>query len=288
MGKRVLVAESDNTVQQVVSYFLNLEGFDVTMAGDGVAALEMLETSQPDVIILDPALPGITGIEVSRLVREKPQFRDRPILFLADMNRSESVPQGYGVILKPIDPTKMVNVIKEYMEKEQPPAETRSESAEKGKPAGGESISIEELLGWEVSEEAPKEAVKSQEGARDVMDLSSELFGAKESEVTPTPSLPPQGGGGAWESETVSHVSEMEQSSFVAGETATGAAEKGAAGNLEGVEADFRGRITDDMVENIVGSIAREVIERVARDIVPKVAEEEIKKEIERLKGEGG
>lgn len=286
MGKRVLVAESDNTVQQVVSYFLNLEGFDVTMAGDGVAALEMVETSRPDVILLDPVLPGITGIEVSRLVREKPQFRDTPMLFLADMNGIKSVPEGYGVILKPIDPTKMVDVIKEYMEKGQPPAETRSESAEKGKSASGESISIEELLGWDVSEDSPKEAVGAQGELRDVMDLSSELFSAKESEernpdVAAGFSLRP-------EPETVGHVSEMGHPSFAAEETATGAAEKEATGNPGGVEADFRGRITDEMVEDIVGRIAREVIERVAWDIVPKVAEEEIKKEIERIKGESG
>lgn len=287
MGKRVLVAESDNTVQQVVSYFLNLEGFEVTMAGDGIAALELVETSQPDVILLESALPGITGIEVSRLVREKPQFRDTPILFLADMNSSENIPEGYGVIHKPIDPTKMVNMIKEYPERERPPVATRSKSAEQGKFAGGgDSISIEELLGWEVSEEAPKEAEEAQEGSRGVMDLSSELFGAKESEERSQDaaagfSLPP-------ESETVSHESEMQQPSSVAGETATGAAEKEVAANLRDVEADFRGRITDDMIENIVSRISREMIERVAWNIVPKIAAEEIKKEIERLKGDSG
>ncbi len=286
MGKRILVAESDNTVQQVVSYFLNLEGFEVTMAGDGVTALEMVETSQPDVILLDAALPGITGIEVSRLVREKSQFRDTPILFLADMNGSESIPEGYGVIHKPIDPTKMVNGIKEYMEREHPPAAIRSESAEQRRSASGESISIEELLGWEVSEDSPKEAVGAQEESRDVMDLSSELFGAKESEERSQDA--PASFGLSPEPETVSHVSEMEQPSFMTGETTTGAAETKATGNLEGVEADFRGRMTDEMIDDIVSRIARETIERIAWDIVPKVAEEEIKKEIERLKGESG
>lgn len=280
MVKKILVAESDKTVQEVVSYFLKLEGFEVATAGDGVAALEEVERVLPEVILLDPGLAGINGIEVSRLIREKSQFKNIPILFLADIKMSEEVPSGYGVIHKPIDPTKMVNTIKEYIEEvQQTPAEQ------------GEPISIEELLGWEVPEDAQNKEVVWQEGFQDVTGVSQGLFGEKESEVTSTPSFPHHLiRGGEWEkgAEAMSEEPEMAQPSSVAGETAYGVVRRDALGREEGVEADLRGRITDDMIENIVNRIARDIIERAVSEVVPRIAEEEIKREIERLKGEGG
>jgi len=238
MGKKVLVAESDSTVQQVVSYFLKLDGFDVTMAGDGVSALEMLETFQPDLVLLDPDLSGISGIEVSRLVRGNPLFGDRPILFLVEKDEVEKVPEGFGVVHKPIDPTKMVNAVREYMEKGQPKVAVEGESVREERSPGRESISIEELLGWEITGD--------------------------------------------------NRVEDTKQPPSIAAEPVSGVIEKGLTEAQESVEADIRERITDEMIREIVSRIAAEAIERVARDVVPRVAVEEVKKEIERLKGEGG
>src|SRR3989337_641920 len=118
----ILVAESDSAVQQVVSYFLDLEGYEVTTAADGIGALEAVEKSLPEVILLSPDLSGLNGIEVSRLIREKSQFKGIPILYIIDSEDSllkmgQDIPPGYGVINKPIDPSKMTNTIKEYIDK---------------------------------------------------------------------------------------------------------------------------------------------------------------------------
>src|SRR4030067_3609096 len=148
MGAKVLVAESDSTVQQVVSYFLNLEGFEVVTAGDGIAALEAVEVHHPEAVLLSPVLSGSNGVEVSRLIREKSQFRDMPIMFIIESEDSllkmgGDLPMGYGVIRKPIDPTKMIDTLKAYLGKGEPPAAKT-----------GESLSIEELLGWAVTGDA--------------------------------------------------------------------------------------------------------------------------------------
>ncbi|MBI5096802.1 MAG: response regulator [Nitrospirae bacterium] len=259
MGKRILVAESDSTVQQVVSYFLNLEGFEVLTAGDGIAALEAVEAHQPEAVLLGPVLSGINGIEVSRLIREKSQFRDMPILFITESEDSllkmgGDLPMGYGVIRKPIDPTKMVDTLKAYLEKGEPPAAKT-----------GESVSIEELLGWDVAGEDKTRVTEWQEAAPDSPDIAgiaSGMFGTQEAIV-------------------------QEE---IQGQTQEAPAEEEAAvaETPGGIEADLRDRITDDRIEEIISRIAREIVERAAWEVVPKIAEEEIRREIERLKGESG
>lgn len=255
MGKKILVAESDSTVQQVVSYFLNLEGFEVTTAGDGVDALDKIEVFQPEVILLDPGLAGINGIEVSWLVREKSQFKNVPILYIVDSKESlekigKDIPPGYGIINKPVDPTKMVNTIKEFAEKAKQPVVARNITEEQEEP-----ISIEELLGWE---RAP------------VMEEGKKGGGQKSEEVGDRP---------AALSALHEELSELFLKQELTEDTKGGKDSKA-------VEADLRGRVTDDMIKDIVSKIARDIIERKVLEIVPKIAEEEVKKEIERLKGE--
>lgn len=267
MGKKILVAESDSTVLQVVSYFLNLEGLEVVTAGDGVAALEVVEAYHPEAVLLSPVLSGINGIEVSRLIREKSQFRDIPILFIVESEDSllklgGDLPMGYGVIRKPIDPTKMVDTLNAYMGKGEPPAAKT-----------GESVSIEELLGWDVAEEDKTKVTEWQEAAPDSPDIAgiaSGTFGTQEA-IVPEEIL-----GQTQEAPAEEPIEAPAEEEAPAAETPGG------------IEADLRDRITDDMIEEIISRIAREIVERAAWDVVPKIAEEEIRREIERLKGESG
>jgi DNA-binding response OmpR family regulator len=67
--RRVLVVEDDPTVLEVASSYLRASGFVVDTAVDGFAALEAVESSHPDLIVLDRMLPGIDGAEVCRRIR---------------------------------------------------------------------------------------------------------------------------------------------------------------------------------------------------------------------------
>ena len=299
MSKNVLVAESDSTIQQVVSYFLGLEGFDVITAGDGVAALEEIEKSLPDAILLDPGLAGINGIEVSRLIREKSQFNNIPILFLTDsidslLKMSSDIPPGYGVINKPIDPTKMANTVKEYIEK------SKQSDIEQS-----ESVSIEELLGWEVTEEKKEKGAMSQEGQQEVPGIFSEMAGmegleviSKESEagyqrqemqevaqeeIEKTEVRSQKSEEESWKSVASPLPEEELRGLFISKKISDDSMAMEALGS---VDTELRGRITDEMIENMISKIARDIIEKVTWEVVPKIAEEEIKKEIERLKNE--
>jgi two-component system response regulator MprA len=68
---RVLVVDDDPPLRRMLERTLDAEGFDVTVAGDGGAALVAAERAAPDVIVLDVAMPGLDGLAVCRRLRAK-------------------------------------------------------------------------------------------------------------------------------------------------------------------------------------------------------------------------
>ena len=72
---RVLVVEDDDAISQVLQRSLRMEGYDVRIAADGVAALDEAHAFLPDLVILDLGLPKLDGIEVAKTLREATTFR---------------------------------------------------------------------------------------------------------------------------------------------------------------------------------------------------------------------
>jgi two-component system response regulator RegX3 len=70
MSARLLLVEDENTIADAVEYALRGEGFDAETVGSGEEALERLGAAEYDVVVLDLMLPGISGLEVCRRVRE--------------------------------------------------------------------------------------------------------------------------------------------------------------------------------------------------------------------------
>src|ERR1700684_3989768 len=88
---RVLVVEDDDAIAQVLQRSLRMEGYDVRIAGDGMAALDEAHAFLPDLVILDLGLPKLDGIEVARTLRETD---DVPILVLTARDAVESRVEG--------------------------------------------------------------------------------------------------------------------------------------------------------------------------------------------------
>jgi two-component system response regulator MprA len=79
-GEHVLVVDDDPPLRRMLARTLAAEGFRVTVAGDGGAALAAAERSAPDLIVLDVAMPGLDGLAVCRRLRAK--GLSSPILML--------------------------------------------------------------------------------------------------------------------------------------------------------------------------------------------------------------
>jgi two-component system sensor histidine kinase/response regulator len=79
----VLVVDDEIKNIQVVGALLLKHGHEVIAATSGLDALAKLETARPDLILLDVMMPGMTGFELCRKVRENPDLRDIPVIFLS-------------------------------------------------------------------------------------------------------------------------------------------------------------------------------------------------------------
>ena len=79
---RVLVVEDEQSLVELLRYNLEREGYAVAVATDGEEALIQADEQLPDLVVLDWMLPKVSGIEVCRRLRQRPQSRNVPIIML--------------------------------------------------------------------------------------------------------------------------------------------------------------------------------------------------------------
>lgn len=82
MGKRVLVIEDEPNITEAIRFFLSRDGWEVFAHSKGQDALDILAERQPDLLILDVMLPGRSGYEILRELREQAEWADLPVLML--------------------------------------------------------------------------------------------------------------------------------------------------------------------------------------------------------------
>jgi len=92
---RVLLVEDEPAQREVLAYNLEAEGFDVTRAASGDEALVVVDEIEPDLILLDWMLPGVSGIEICRRLKSRTTLRDVPIIMISA--RTEEVDRVRGL-----------------------------------------------------------------------------------------------------------------------------------------------------------------------------------------------
>jgi two-component system phosphate regulon response regulator PhoB len=91
---KVLIIEDERSLQEILTYNLEKEGFEVSVAPDGNDGLRRVQATQPDLVILDLMLPVIDGLEVCRQIRSDPRTQATRVLMLTA--RSEEVDEIVG------------------------------------------------------------------------------------------------------------------------------------------------------------------------------------------------
>ncbi|MDR5652764.1 phosphate regulon transcriptional regulator PhoB [Ruixingdingia sedimenti] len=92
---RVLLVEDESAQREVLTYNLEAEGFEVITAVTGDEALLLIQEEAPDLILLDWMLPNVSGIEVCRQVKARPETRPIPVIMLSA--RSEELDRVRGL-----------------------------------------------------------------------------------------------------------------------------------------------------------------------------------------------
>ncbi len=82
MTGRVVLIEDEANIAEAIRFLLSREGWSVDVHGDGATALAVIEAAQPDLVILDLMLPGKSGMEIIREIREVEAFSQLPVLML--------------------------------------------------------------------------------------------------------------------------------------------------------------------------------------------------------------
>ncbi|MBI5331675.1 MAG: phosphate regulon transcriptional regulator PhoB [Betaproteobacteria bacterium] len=125
MSATILVVEDEPGIQEVLKFNLSQHGHEVLQAEDGETALNMLRGALPDLILLDWMLPGLSGMEVARRIRNDPRVKDIPIILLTARAEERDKVQGLesgadDYITKPFSPRELMARIKAVLRRRAP------------------------------------------------------------------------------------------------------------------------------------------------------------------------
>lgn len=121
MSKRILIADDEPNIVISLEFLMKREGFDVTVALDGEAALESMAAQVPDLILLDVMLPKKDGFEVCQQIRTNPDWQSVKIIMLTAKGRDTEIAKGLGLgadayITKPFSIKDLANQIRQLLD----------------------------------------------------------------------------------------------------------------------------------------------------------------------------
>lgn len=112
--RKILIADDEPDILEIISYNLINEGYLVFTAKDGIEAIEKAKEVQPDLIILDIMMPHKSGVDVCRILRSQPLFETTLIIFLTALNDDTTQIKslemgGDDYITKPVSPKVLIS-----------------------------------------------------------------------------------------------------------------------------------------------------------------------------------
>ena len=127
---KILVAEDEPDIRELVTFMLRFAGYEVVAAANGEEAVLTAARELPDLVLLDVRMPRMTGYDACRLIRANPDLRNVPVVFLSAKGQETEVRSGMEAgaeeyLLKPFSPMELTNRVRDNswrgMGSEQPP-----------------------------------------------------------------------------------------------------------------------------------------------------------------------
>ena len=120
--KKILLVEDDPEVRQFLQTALEMEGYSVLTAPNGVKLISNIRVDRPDLILLDIMLPWVDGYELCKAIKAHPEYRKIPVIFVSARNTPDEIKAGLACgaddyIPKPIDLEHFSAVVRRLIER---------------------------------------------------------------------------------------------------------------------------------------------------------------------------
>ncbi len=120
MAHKILIVDDEPNILISLEYLMQREGFDVSVARDGLQAIEAIARDPPDLVLLDVMMPGKTGLEVCQHVRSIDSLRSVIIIMLTAKGRETDVAKGLALganayVTKPFSTRALVDQVRSLL-----------------------------------------------------------------------------------------------------------------------------------------------------------------------------
>lgn len=116
----VLAVDDDPVILRLLQVNLEMEGYEVHLAGDGAAAVDQAKALKPDIILLDVMMPEKDGWQACEEIKADPELKDTPVIFLSARAQDTDVDRGTDLgaeayITKPFDPIDLLDLVADLL-----------------------------------------------------------------------------------------------------------------------------------------------------------------------------
>ena len=122
MATKILIAEDERDIRDLIAFSLRYGGFEVVEASNGAEAVERALAEKPDLILMDVRMPKMTGYEACKQLKSIDEMKHIPVIFLSAKGQETEIQQGLDAgaeeyILKPFAPDELSSKVREVVQR---------------------------------------------------------------------------------------------------------------------------------------------------------------------------
>jgi DNA-binding response OmpR family regulator len=119
---KILIAEDEPDIRDLVAFTLRFAGYEVVAASNGEEAVDLAPRENPDLILMDVRMPRMTGYDACRMMKANPDLKDIPVVFLSAKGQESEIQTGLDAgaeeyLLKPFAPDQLTDRVRAILAK---------------------------------------------------------------------------------------------------------------------------------------------------------------------------
>jgi DNA-binding response OmpR family regulator len=114
---KILIAEDEPDIRELVAFTLRFAGYEVVVAHNGEEAVQLAVRELPDMALMDVRMPRMTGYDACRAIKAHPDLKDMPVVFLSAKGQEAEIEDGLEAgaeeyLLKPFAPDQLIERVR--------------------------------------------------------------------------------------------------------------------------------------------------------------------------------